>query len=176
MAVGRSKQVSPEEVSVVSGKAGRLSAPPEGGLYVRDVAAARARAVAERVAAFEAVGLEVPEELAAMAAEFQVSDEDEVINLVDAVTGELLAEGAVDEVGVVLEEIAAGQPPLAPEPEPEPEPELQPEVVDVGSVPFDVDSLTVAELKAELDLLGVEHDVHDRKADLQEKLRAALQE
>ena len=82
MAVG-TKQVSENEVQVVSGKAGRISPPPEGGLYVRDVEAARAHALAERVQAFKDAGEDVPEGLAALAAESEVSDEDEVINLVD---------------------------------------------------------------------------------------------
>jgi hypothetical protein len=160
MAIGR-ESVAPREVRLVVGKAGRLSAPPQGGLYVRDVQVARARAVAERVEALEAAGLEVPEELAALAAECAVSDEDEVVDLVDALTGELLAEGdaTVDEDAPIEEEVVE---------------ELEgPEPVERE---VDVESLTVAELRSELDALGVEHSHEDRKPDLQAKLRDALAE
>jgi len=167
MAVGReSKAVAPREVEIVAGKAGRISPPPEGGLYVRDVEAARARAQQERVKAFEEADEEVPEGLAALAAECEVSDDDELIDLVDAMTGELLAEADVVEIdddGPTEEQVADEE-----EPEAEPEPEPQAEV-------FDVESLTVAELRTELDSLGIEHTHEDRKADLQEKLRDALE-
>jgi hypothetical protein len=208
MAVGRKyKPVAPAEVTVVSGKAGRISAPPKGAIYVRDVQVARARAAQERAKAFQDAGEEVPEALAALVAEINVgiSDKDEPINLVDALTGELLAEGAIDEEGVVLEEEAAGESESEPEPvsasvtvhleEAEPEPELEavpgatgtPVEIDVpleelveataeSEPAVDVDSLTVAELRAELDALDVEYSHDDRKADLQQKLRAALEE
>lgn len=45
-------------------------------------------------------------------------------------------------------------------------------VVEVEEV--DVEALTVAELRAQLDELGVEYASNDHKADLQEKLYAAL--
>jgi hypothetical protein len=168
MAVGR-KDVSPKEVNIVAGKAGRISAPPEGGLYVRDAVAARARAVAERVQAYESVGVEVPGGLEALAAEVEVGEDDELINLVDAETGELLAEAEVVEVeddGPTEEEVVDEE-----EPAEEFEEEAEEEAEGI-----DVESLTVAQLRAELDLLGVEHDAGDRKADLQQKLRAALEE
>jgi hypothetical protein len=184
MAVGReSKTVAPREVEIVAGRAGRISAPPEGGLFVRDVEAARARAVQERVKAIEASGGEVPEELAAMAAELEIGEDDELINLVDAVTGELLAEAdtEVDEVDgpteeeVVDEEVPEPEPETEPEAEAEAEPEAEAEAEPEAEV-FDVETLTVAELRTELDSLGIEHTHEDRKADLQQKLRDALQE
>ena len=54
---------------IVFGKDNRVSAAPHGSIYVRNADAARAAAIAEKVARFEAVGAEVPEYLAGLAAE-----------------------------------------------------------------------------------------------------------
>jgi hypothetical protein len=56
------------------------------------------------------------------------------------------------------------------EPEPEPEPEPVAEVREI-----DIEALTVHELKAELDALGVEYTADDRKDDLKALLYDALE-
>jgi hypothetical protein len=70
------------------------------------------------------------------------------------------------------EEEDEAEPVAAPTPEPE-SPEPEEESGDESSEDVPVEALTVEQLKDELDGWGVEYGSNDRKADLQEKLRAA---
>jgi hypothetical protein len=85
MAVGR------KQVPATTGMFGRVSAAPEGGIYVRDPEAAEANAIRERVAAFEAAGEKVPKHLQTMLAKVTVGKNASEVKLVDAVTGEELS-------------------------------------------------------------------------------------
>lgn len=86
-------------VTAIVGQDGRLPAPPEGDLYVRDPRAARAKAIRDRVQMYKDQQKEVPEHLQRLFDE--LPDETGVINeeveLVDQVTGEHVAEVILDE-------------------------------------------------------------------------------
>ena len=157
-----------------SGRFGRTSPPPEGKVFVRDPAAANAKAVRDAVATFEAAGQEVPEHLAAVAGE--LGEPTDVVIEVDS--GRQVESGRYTacpgEPEPVPEPVAAPPDPqpefvAEPEPEPVPEPVAEPEPVPEAQPAADEDDLedfTVAELKAELDALGVTYDPRARKADL----------
>lgn len=82
MAIGR------KQLPAVTARVGRVSAPPEGGIYVRDQEAAEAIAIRQRVAAFEAAGEKVPKHLQTMLDNIGVAKNASDIRLVDPVTGE----------------------------------------------------------------------------------------
>jgi hypothetical protein len=134
MAVGR------KQVPATTGMFGRVSAAPEGGIYVRDPEAAEANAIRERVAAFEAAGEKVPKHLQTMLAKVSVGKNASEVKLVDAVTGEELSKVKhVDAQG--FDE--AGQPPPPARP-PEPlkkgeEPENPLPDAEVGPIEADLD-------------------------------------
>jgi hypothetical protein len=86
MALGRKS--SP--VVATEGYAGRLSVPPQGGLYVRNPTTARSSAIKRQLAALTQSGEEVPQHLRDLATGLE-SEADEV-ELVDAATGTLLGE------------------------------------------------------------------------------------
>jgi hypothetical protein len=110
MAVGR------KQVPAATGMFGRVSAPPEGGIYVRDPEAAEAKAIRERVAAFEAAGEKVPKHLQTMLDQISVAKDASDIKLVDAVTGEEISKvKRVDKQG--FDEAGTPPPPARP-PEP----------------------------------------------------------
>jgi hypothetical protein len=117
------------------GRQRRNPPPPGGSHYVRDEARDRAESIRTAVAQYEAVGAEVPDHLASLAAEL---------------------------------------------PEPEPEPEEEPEGAEAGAEEAETETetepngdeedswedLTVAELRTELDSMGIEVPPHAKKADL----------
>jgi hypothetical protein len=77
------------------------------------------------------------------------------------------------EADVEAEPDAAPESPAVEEPEEEAEEDTGEEAGEEADEDVPVDSLTVEQLKDELDGWGVEYGSNDRKADLQEKLRAA---
>ncbi len=96
MAVGRkptdqSTEPRPGYVSALQGRDGRTPAPPEGELYVRDPAAARADAIREKVALYKSQGLPIPEHLQHMYDSLPANGNSD-IELVDATTGAHVAE------------------------------------------------------------------------------------
>jgi hypothetical protein len=145
------------------GTAGRVPPAPEGMIYVRDPAAASAKAIKDAVALFEATGTEVPEHLAELAAALG-GDVDDVIIEVESdfpvEPGRYTELEGAPEPEVVEPEEALPEPEPEPEPaEPEPEPEAEEEFEELGE-------FTVAELKDQLDALGVEYPSSARKAEL----------
>jgi hypothetical protein len=109
MAVGR------RQVPATTGMFGRVSAAPEGGIYVRDPEAAEANAIRERVAAFEAAGEKVPKHLQTMLAKISVGKSASEVKLVDAITGEELSK--VKHVDAQERDEAGTPPPPARPPE-----------------------------------------------------------
>src|SRR6185437_13504002 len=109
MAVGR------KQVEATSGNFGRVSAPPEGGMFVRDPEAAEAKAIRERAAAFEAAGEKIPKHLQKMLDSISVGKDASDIKLVDALTGEEL--GKVKHVDTQARDAAGTPPPPARPPE-----------------------------------------------------------
>lgn len=110
MAVGR------KQVPATTGMFGRVSAAPEGGIYVRDPEAAEAKAIRERVAAFEAAGEKIPKHLQTMLDQISVAEGASDIKLVDAVTGEEMSK--VKHVDAQGFDEAGQPPPPARPPEP----------------------------------------------------------
>lgn len=110
MAVGR------KQVPATTGMFGRVSAAPEGGIYVRDPEAAEAKAIRERVAAFEAAGEKIPKHLQTMLDQISVAKDAPDIKLVDAVTGEEMSK--VKHVDAQGFDEAGQPPPPARPPEP----------------------------------------------------------
>jgi hypothetical protein len=156
MAVGRTESghgsTAEGEARAREGVYGRIAPPPDGAIYIRDPAAARAEAIREQYALYQVNGLDVPAHLQALYDELATPATDLDVDLVDAVTGTVLAEVelvsvdapvakfiAVDpqappevvEVALSGEggagvEVAQPEPELEPEPEPEPEPAAEP--------------------------------------------------
>jgi arginyl-tRNA synthetase len=153
------------------GKAGRVPPPPEGKIYVRDPAAASAQAIKDAVAVYEATGAEVPEHLAELAA--GLSEEvDDVIIEVDsdfgAEPGRYTETAAEEEAEAEVEAEAEAEVEAEEEAEAEEAVEESEEAQEA-----DLEEFTVAELKEELDALGVEYDPRARKAELIELVRQA---
>lgn len=73
-----------------------MQVPPDGGMFVRDPAAARAQAIREKVALFQKEGVPIPEHLQTLLDGLPDGD-DSAVELVDKVTGKLLAEVDVDD-------------------------------------------------------------------------------
>jgi hypothetical protein len=122
MAIGRGERSVPESYFVGQGYYGRIAPPPEGDIFVRDPAAARAEAIRAKVALFKRHGEPVPEHLQMLFDTLPKQREgDKAVDLVDAVSGEHVG-------GVSLE--FAGE--VAPNPEvnPEANPEVEPEPVE----------------------------------------------
>ncbi len=69
-----------------------MQVPPEGEMYVRDPAAARADAIRQKVALYTRHGIPIPEHLQAMFDELPPAGDSSEVELVDAVTGEHVAE------------------------------------------------------------------------------------
>jgi HeH/LEM domain len=169
MAVGRKGHAAPvaDPYGPVPGYAGRVPpAPTPGYIYVRDPAAASAKAVRDAVARFEATGAEVPEHLAELAAALGEEPDDVIIEVLSGFGAEsgryTVAEPAEPE---------AEPPEPEPEAEPQPPPEGEPDEADDDEA--GLEDFTIAELKAELDALGVEYDPRARKADLIELIKKA---
>lgn len=80
----------------VAGQAGRMQVPPEGGMFVRDPAAARAQAIRDKVALFQREGLPVPPHLQSLLDGLPVGEDDSAVELVNSVTGEHIADVDVD--------------------------------------------------------------------------------
>ena len=169
MAVGRQSEAGTvgDPYGPVLGKAGRVPPPPEGKIYVRDPAAASAQAIKDAVAVYEATGAEVPEHLAELAA--ALSDEvDDVIIEVDSDFG--AEPGRYTETAAEAEEEAEAEA----EEEAEEEAEAEEAVEESEEAQeADLEEFTVAELKEELDALGVEYDPRARKGELIELVRQA---
>lgn len=90
MAIGREPKSA--HLEVVEGKTGRLPAAPHGDMYVRDPAAARAQAIREKVALLHRHGQEVPQYLQALFDALDAQNDEAAIELVNAATGEQVAE------------------------------------------------------------------------------------
>jgi hypothetical protein len=86
-------------VTAIKGQDGRMPAPPKGDLYVRDPIAARAKAIRDRVALYKEQKKDVPEHLQELYDQLppEEVDTNEEVELVDAVTGEHVAEVHLDE-------------------------------------------------------------------------------
>ena len=120
--MARKKAEVEEPPTVRGGNYGRVGAPPEGGLFIRDPVAASALAVEDAIQRFKDAGEEVPEHLLEQSKSLgQAPADSDAVILVDAVTGEFLADVDVQEPTDTLPDQTA------PEPEPDEEPEAVPE-------------------------------------------------
>jgi hypothetical protein len=111
MAVGREPVAQTGElkdgyVSAVSGRDGRLPVAPKGDLYVRDPGAARAEAIRERVAMHKRHGTPIPDHLQMLYDRLPPEGDNEDVELVDAVTGEHVAEVEMLHDGAQPEHVA----------------------------------------------------------------------
>lgn len=131
MAVGRTESghgptgVAGQERQAREGYYGRLAPPPPGAIYIRDPAAARAKAIREQYDLFVSQGREVPPHLQTLYDELDVPESDLDVDLVDAVTGEQLAEvDVVEEAPAVAKftPVSQDMPAVTALPEPAPEP------------------------------------------------------
>lgn len=139
MAVGRTPVTQTTEgkggyISAIKGQDGRLPAPPKGDLYVRDPIAARAKSIRDRVAMFKEQHRPVPEHLQKLFDELppEATDDNLEVELVDAVTGDHVAEVELDpgqpqpsgvgsNTNVYPDELKPGHTaPAEPQPNPEP--------------------------------------------------------
>lgn len=166
MAVGReSKTAVADPYGPELGKAGRVPVAPPGKIYVRDPAAAESEAIKEAVERFKAAGQDVPEHLVELAAKLPDGADDVIVEVDSDFPGEPgrysedAAEVQVAEV-VAEDEISQGQAEAV-------------EEVEAADEDEELEGFTIAELKDELDRLGVEYDAHARKAELVELVKKA---
>lgn len=95
--------------AAVQGFYGRMSAPPEGCIYVRNPEAARAKAIRDRLAVHQVLGTDCAH-LEKLSRKLSRRDTDG-IDLVDASTGEKRADVNVSSWGRVGDGNASGVPP-----------------------------------------------------------------